>query len=318
MAKVKNPRISDWYDRVVSSLDKCVFCDLKDKYIIAEEGGYVLSVNLFPYLDGHLLIIPRRHIEQFSEITADEWLAVRRLTNLGLAVLKKAFGIVDANVLYREGGVGSGKSLGHLHFHIMPCIPGFLDRNEKGIFYTYQELKLTPLDLANKLRPFAETARPAGDSAASIEFMRQACSLCDKSTCGYKTGCVIVKKNEIIAEGWNATLPGEVYCQNGECVREKEHLHGGKEIDKVCSIHAEAYAVAECARKGIQLASAVVYVSTFPCIICCRLLAKSGVSKVVYMSEYMGGRTGETLLQKNGIQIEHIKEKDVWQKKRKN
>jgi dCMP deaminase len=233
-------------------------------------------------------------------------------------VLKKAFGIVDANILYREGGVGSGKSLGHLHFHIMPCIPGFLDRNEKGIFYTYQELKFTPLDLANKLRPFAETARPAGDSVASIEFMRQACSLCDKSTCGYKTGCVIVKKNEIIAEGWNATLPGEVYCQNGECVREKEHLHGGKEIDKVCSIHAEAYAVAECARKGIQLASAVVYVSTFPCIICCRLLAKSGVSKVVYMSEYMGGRTGETLLQKNGIQIEHIKEKDVWQKKQKN
>jgi len=59
--KITNPRVSDWYDRVVSSLDKCVFCDLKSKYIIAEEGGMVLSVNLFPYLDGHLLIIPRGH-----------------------------------------------------------------------------------------------------------------------------------------------------------------------------------------------------------------------------------------------------------------
>jgi len=152
MAKVSNPRVSDWYNRVVSSLDKCVFCDLKDKYIITEENGLALTVNLFPYIDGHLLIIPRRHIERFSEITPQEWTTVHSLITLGVDLLKQGFGMEDSNILYREGGVGSGKSLGHLHFHIMPCVPGFLDRNEKGIYYTYQELKLTPLAIARKLK----------------------------------------------------------------------------------------------------------------------------------------------------------------------
>lgn len=314
-AKVANPRISDWYDRVVSSLDKCVFCDLKDKYIIVEEKGIVLSVNLFPYLDGHLLIIPRRHIERFREITPDEWVTVGKLTSLGIDLLKKGFGVEDSNILYREGGIGSGKSLGHLHFHIMPCIPGFLDRNEKGIFYTYQELKLSPLDIADKLRAFrhSDVEHHTTTTNNNIDFMKQACLLCDKSTCGYKTGCVIVKGGVTVVEGWNATLPGEIYCQNGECVREREKLHGGKEIDKVCSIHAEAYAVGECANKGISIAGADIYITTFPCVICARLLAKAGIGRLFYMSDYMGGKAGESLLINNGVKICQIKEEKVWE-----
>jgi len=311
--KVANPRVSDWYDRVVSSLDKCVFCDLKSKYIIAEEAGMVLSVNLFPYLDGHLLIIPRRHIERFADLTDVEWSAVKSLTTLGIKLLKAGFGIDDSNIMYREGGIGSGKSLGHLHLHIMPCVPGFLDRNEKGIFYTYQELRLQPLEIADRLRALAQK-ESALNHADDATYMQQACLLCDRSTCGYKTGCVIVKDGIVLAEGWNAMLPGEVYCQKGECVREKEHLYGGKEPDKVCSIHAEACAIAECARKGISVAGATVYVTTFPCVICCRLLAKAGVAKVVYMSQYSGGRVGESILRQNGVVIENIPESKVWKK----
>ena len=136
--------------------------------------------------------------------------------------------------------------------------------------------------------------------------------MCDKSKCGYKTGCVIVKNGKIVAEGWNATLPGEIYCQNGQCIREKENLRGGKDIDKVCSIHAEAYAIAECAKKGISVVGTQIYVTTFPCIICCRLLAKAGVARVYYMSEYTGGRVGEPLLVKNGVKVCKVEEKEVW------
>lgn len=324
MAKLDNPRVSDWYDRVVSALDKCVFCDLKEKYIIAEEGGMVLSVNLFPYLDGHLLIIPRRHIEKFQEITQDEWVTINHLIILGIDLLKKGFGTEDSNILYREGGVGSGKSLGHLHFHIMPCVPGFLERDQKGIFYTYQELKLSPVEIARLLCSHTLAHIPPNDEGVianevkrsddTASYMKQACLLCDKSTCGYKTGCVVVKDGKVVAQGWNATLPGEIYCQNGECVREKENLHGGKEIDKVCSIHAEAYAVAECARAGISIDDSDVYVTTFPCVICARLLAKSGISRLFYMSDYMGGRLGESVLVKNNVKICQIKEEEVWRK----
>jgi dCMP deaminase len=136
--------------------------------------------------------------------------------------------------------------------------------------------------------------------------------LCDKSKCGYKTGCMIVKDGAVLAEGWNATLPGETYCQSGECVRKKENLYGGKDIDKVCSIHAEAYAVAECASKGIAIAGADVYVTTFPCTICARLLAKCGIGWLFYMCDYMGGKTGESVLVASGVKMSQIKEEDVW------
>ncbi|MBU0649864.1 HIT domain-containing protein [Patescibacteria group bacterium] len=314
MTKVANPRVSDWYDRVVSSLDKCVFCDLKAKYILAEESGMVLTVNLFPYLDGHLLIIPRAHQEKFCELDSRQWAAVDHLTRLGMTLLKQTFGVEDCHLLYREGGVISGKSLGHLHFHLMPCVTGFVTRDQKGIYYNYRELKLTPLKLADRLRKTAAKMIIKEKRVKPVEFMRQACLLCDKSTCGYKTGCVLVKNGQILAEGWNATLPGEIYCQNGECIREKEHLTGGKDIDKVCSIHAEAYALAECARQGLSVAGADVYVTTFPCIICCRLLAKAGVAGVYYLSEYSGGRKWESILTENGIKVKRLPKGKVWPK----
>ena len=309
MVKIANPRVSDWYDRVVNSLEKCVFCDLKEKYIIAEEGGMVLSVNLFPYLDGHLLIIPKRHIEKFNELTSLEWVTVGRFINLGVDLLKQGFGIEDSNILYREGNVGSGKSLGHLHFHILPCVPGFLNRSEKGIYYTYQELKLSPLTIAGKLRALL---RNESSWYSKVNFMKQACLLCDRSKCGYKTGCVVVKDGNVMAQGWNAALPGEVYCQNGECIREKENLRGGKDIDKVCSIHAEAYAVAKCAQEGVAVAGADVYVTTFPCIICARLLVGAGISRLFYMSDYPGGKAGESIFIKNGVKVCQIREEEVW------
>jgi len=44
----KNARKSHWYSDIASTVTKCPLCDLKDKYIIAEEGAVVLAVNLFP------------------------------------------------------------------------------------------------------------------------------------------------------------------------------------------------------------------------------------------------------------------------------
>ncbi|HAZ29377.1 TPA: hypothetical protein DCY43_01310 [candidate division WWE3 bacterium] len=149
---------------------------------------------------------------------------------------------------------------------------------------------------------------------ADIGYMRRACLLCDNSKCGYKTGCVVVKEGKVVAESWNETLPGEVYCQNGECVREKEGLRGGKDIHKVCSIHAEASCIAQCAKAGLSVQDAAVYVSTFPCIICARLLAKSGIAKLFFMAEYPGGREAQSLLVNNDVKVIHITKELVWGK----
>jgi len=146
----------------------------------------------------------------------------------------------------------------------------------------------------------------------TLNFMKRACLLCDKSTCGYKTGCVIVKDLNVLVEAWNETLPGESFCQNGACYRQERGLSGGKEIEKVCSIHAESGAVAIAASKGISIKGAKVYVTTFPCLICARLLVKSEISTLYYMSDYMGGNEGLALFSANNIELVKINEDEVW------
>ena len=141
--------------------------------------------------------------------------------------------------------------------------------------------------------------------------MREACLQCDLSSCGYKTGCIAVKSGKIIAKGYNETLKGEIYCQNNRCYREEHQLSGGKEIEKVCSIHAEASVIAQAARDGLSLKGSDLYVSTFPCIICSRAIVKAGFRKVFYMSDY-GGNEGVALFEANGVGWVHLLEREVW------
>jgi diadenosine tetraphosphate (Ap4A) HIT family hydrolase len=151
----KSARVSDWYERVKSSLDKCPFCDLKGKYIVAEKDNVVLTVNIFPYIDGHLLIIPRRHLKKFDEINLTEWRAMRYLIKLGIKILEEELGIENTNTLYREG-VKAGVSLEHLHMHILPITPEFMQYKKTHFIWKFQEIKFAPVEMAKRLRKACE------------------------------------------------------------------------------------------------------------------------------------------------------------------
>lgn len=141
---LKNARTNGGYTEVVQNLTKCPFCDLKSKYFVAEESKLVLTVNLFPYIDGHMLIIPKRHVEAFDELTDLEWKQLKKLITIGKKIIKEHFGVTGVNFLYRQGN-NSGISLGHLHFHLIPTPKIILNP-------TYTEIKETPLETAERLR----------------------------------------------------------------------------------------------------------------------------------------------------------------------
>ena len=147
----KKARVSDWYERVKSNLEKCPFCDLKDKYIIAEKNNVVLAVNLFPYIDGHLLLIPRKHLKKFSEINLAEWKAVKYLIDLGIKVLEEELGVKNTNTLYREG-IDAGVSLEHLHFHILPITQEFMQYKKTYFVWRFQNIESSPAEMAKRLR----------------------------------------------------------------------------------------------------------------------------------------------------------------------
>jgi len=135
-----------WYEEAWKNAGKCVFCDLREKYIIAEENGIILAANLYQYIDGHLLIIPRRHFEDFLETTTREWDAIFHLAKLGIERLRERMGIEEVWFLDRApGGFAAGKTVSHAHAHLIPF-------SSKLFQWKFQTVKIHPEDLAKKLR----------------------------------------------------------------------------------------------------------------------------------------------------------------------
>jgi len=144
-----------------------------------------------------------------------------------------------------------------------------------------------------------------------IKLMRRACLLCDKSSCLYRVGCLAVKNGKVIAESYNQTIKGEKYCQSGICVRKELGLSGGKDIDKVCTSHAEIGLIAYCAKEGIKLKGADIYCTTFPCYICSKALVQAGIGRLYYMSNY-ATNDGQRFFDASGIEVLQITEETVW------
>ncbi len=99
--------------------DGCVFCR-EDEFVVYRGEHCSVRLNKFPYNNGHLLIMPNRHIASLEELSAEE---ERELFSL----LKKSKRILD-EVLSPDGynvGLNLGRVAGagiedHLHFHVVP------------------------------------------------------------------------------------------------------------------------------------------------------------------------------------------------------
>jgi len=144
--KKRIARSWDWYDGIWKTVDKCVFCDLKDRYVIFEKNGIVLTANLYPYTDAHLLIVPRRHVEYVKELTREEWEALRGIMYVSKKVIRHVFNKKCVWFLYREGVLGKGqKTVGHLHIHVIPYVKDLATWN-------YTKINWAPGEVGDRLK----------------------------------------------------------------------------------------------------------------------------------------------------------------------
>src|SRR3989304_4255530 len=143
-----NSRRDGSYWQIASEVEngECVFCNLRDKYIVTENEFGTLTVNIFHYIDGQMLIIPRRHLESYHELNDKEVLGLHKLTRRGVDLLKENLGIDNIWIILREGNI-AGKTIKHLHLNIIPYEEGLHTWN-----YDSVTLNLKPIELAVKLR----------------------------------------------------------------------------------------------------------------------------------------------------------------------
>ncbi|MDP2790349.1 MAG: HIT domain-containing protein [Rectinemataceae bacterium] len=103
----------------------CILCliregsELVDKLIVYENIYLTVSLNLYPYNPGHIIIFPQRHLTDIRDMGEEERCAMDRAVDLSLDVLDETYRPAGYNIGYNLGLVAGG-SIEHLHLHIIP------------------------------------------------------------------------------------------------------------------------------------------------------------------------------------------------------
>jgi dCMP deaminase len=123
------------------------------------------------------------------------------------------------------------------------------------------------------------------------QYLRMAQVWADSSYCQRKkVGCLIVKNQTIISDGYNGTPRGfDNVCESSEDGETLWHV-----------LHAEANALTKIARSNQSSEGATLYTTLSPCKDCSKLILQSGITRVVYLND-LSDRSGLDFLFEAGI-----------------
>jgi len=106
----------------------CILCLVRDgsesveRLVVRESPSFLVSVNLYPYNPGHLILFPRRHVSDIRALDSKERAELDTLLDECLGALDVTHGPAGYNLGYNMGLV-AGASIEHLHLHIIPRYP---------------------------------------------------------------------------------------------------------------------------------------------------------------------------------------------------
>jgi ATP adenylyltransferase len=119
-------------------MKKCFFCSvlngfIPEKKIVLENKLAFVLEDGFPVTPYHSLVIPKRHFENFFEITNEELLAINELLKAKkeqILDLDKSVGGFNIGI---NIGEAAGQSIFHLHVHLIPRRVGDIDNPKGGV-----------------------------------------------------------------------------------------------------------------------------------------------------------------------------------------
>ena len=111
----------------------CLFCDSKKSGIAHENDLAYASYDSYPVSDHHCLIIPKRHIKDYFDMTNDELIACNDLIQIVKnEILSKDINVKGFNIGTNAGKI-SGQSIMHCHIHLIPRREGDVDNPQGGV-----------------------------------------------------------------------------------------------------------------------------------------------------------------------------------------
>jgi diadenosine tetraphosphate (Ap4A) HIT family hydrolase len=113
-------------------ISTCPFCTLPQSQNELENNTAKAIYDLYPVQKGHLLIVPKRHIQSYFDATEDEILGIHQLIKQGKDIIDKKYNPDGYNIGVNIGEYG-GQTVMHLHFHLIPRYKGDIEDPRGGI-----------------------------------------------------------------------------------------------------------------------------------------------------------------------------------------
>lgn len=158
MEKLWSPWRSKYIESFKGESDsgKCIFCGMinlsaqSDDNLVVEQSELTFTVlNLYPYNNGHLMIVPKRHLSEFIDMNDDELREVMKKLQMAKIVLSKVMKPHGFNIGANIGRVSGAGIEEHIHFHIVPRWNG--DTNFMPVIGEVKVISQDLLDTKKKL-----------------------------------------------------------------------------------------------------------------------------------------------------------------------
>ena len=111
----------------------CLFCVVKKSGYAHENDLAYASYDSYPVSEHHCLIIPKRHIKDYFELSNDELVACNDLIKIFKKEITNKDPLVKVFNLGKNIGIVSGQSILHCHFHLIPRREGDVDNPQGGV-----------------------------------------------------------------------------------------------------------------------------------------------------------------------------------------
>ena len=108
-----------------SSGDDCPFCRIPslpdaDGLIVHRGPAAYAVLNLYPYNPGHLMVVPYRHVADYTDLTPEEVSDVASLTQQAMQAVRIASAAHGFNIGMNQGEIAGAGIAAHLHQHVVP------------------------------------------------------------------------------------------------------------------------------------------------------------------------------------------------------
>ena len=111
----------------------CLFCNTIKKEYIFENNLAYSTFDSYPVSEFHLLIVPKRHLKNYFELTNDEIIACNKIILLSKNKIEKMDKTIKGFNIGTNCGKVAGQSIMHCHIHLIPRREGDVQNPQGGV-----------------------------------------------------------------------------------------------------------------------------------------------------------------------------------------